>query len=906
MKAKNILCLFALSAAVFTACNDDDINIFNEPVMDASSITTGSSDVTSTTATLYGTVNGLNGRNPNSYRAGFKYITSEVQLQNVNSSDLKQSINGAISDGTLSATLTDLMPGTVIYYQSYVTLSSNLTFEGEIKSLVTTDAKVVASPVSTVSPFSTTIDCSYNEAPEGSVVGITLAPVSDVEAVREGVHVAAAEVATRGNLSVEVKGLVPSTTYYFAPYVNVGPGEVYGEVQSFTTPSYNFDLDEDLVDLGLPSGLKWAKYNVGATSETDFGGLYGFGDITGAMSSIDPADYGNEGNDIYKTSKDVAAKAYGNKATLPTASDWEELFNLCSLEWTSIKGVDGYKVTGPNGNYIFLPAAGSRTMSEVTGQGNKGYYLTGTAGSDNKYYTAFEFASSNAHGRTTLPVYQAVAARAVSTSRDVKLNEEDLLNTWEFDFVDGASQYFVGPVYFYGTDDSWDSITNGIPSFGDSWAWEADASNNWIWGDNANMQGTMTFSIDEEGKKIVEVSQYVGEGTYKTSKGTFTLDPENKTVTLTDCEILVPTNYLGEATQSRSNQVKILSLTSGSLQLGVVRTEDPCLLSMNYIPQLNKYGYTATLTCYADYNDEHWNELGVLTIPSGEPGLGEYTIAINNAATPRENGMVYVIDIDGYAKDYPNALITVETIKADGVELPFDANKLFYGNIEGNGKYRIELANIWGCGHNDAWNGLGDTPYRQEGGEVENGENKLAFNNSFEVTFKIRSLDANKTFYPTLVTINPDWGGNWDWNDGSNFSISLNNGTHKWEVSQPEQSIGIATENSGSDMSAGSIMTFVQINDLYSLFPGMHAALKDVKIDGKSLTGYDASKVLDQNGDGDGKTYRLELFNTYGATKGDCAFAPVVDDYYVPALGFSDSMKIDYTIERLFSIPSWN
>ncbi|MCH5222833.1 MAG: fibronectin type III domain-containing protein [Muribaculaceae bacterium] len=898
MKAKNILCLFALSAAIFTACNDDDLTIYNEPLIDASSVMTGSSDVTSTSAVLHGVVKGLDGRSANSYRVGFNYMTSDQALSNVSEADLKQSVNGDIFDGNVSATLSDLMPGTVIYYQTYVTLSSTLTFKGEIKSLITTDAKVTASPASSVNAFGSTIDFAYDEVPEGSIAGITLAPVADVESVRSGLHVASGEVVTRGNASVEIKGLMPSTTYYYAPYVNVGPGEVYGEIASFTTPAYDFDLDNDLVDLGLESGLKWAKYNVGATSATDLGGLYGFGDVTGVMTSLDPADY-NSG-------ADVAAVAYSNKATLPTAADWEELFNSCKLEWTSDNGVEGFKVTGPNGNSIFLPAAGSRTMSDISGAGSKGYYLTKTGGSDSKYYTAYEFASSNAYGRTVLPVYQAVSARAVSTSRDVKLNEEYLLNTWEFDFNNGTSQYFVGPVYFYGTDDSWDSITNNIPATGDSWSWEADAGNNWIWGDNANLQGSMTFSIDEEGNRIVEVKQYTGNGTYSNQKGTYTLDKDNKTITLSGCEILVPANYLGDATQSRSDRVKILSLTADGLQLGVVRTDDPCLLGMNYIPQLKKYGYTASLTCYGDWNDEHWNETAEITIPSGDAGLGEHTLVLNTT-NPRQNGMVYIIDIDGYANDYPNALITVESIKADGKEIPFDANKLFYGNIEGNGKYRLELANIWGCGHNDGWNGLADSPYRQGGGEVEGGEPNLAFNTTFEVTFNIRALDASSDIYfPTLVTINPDWGGSWDWNDGSNFAIKLNEGTHQWEVTQPEQSIKITTADSGADMSKGSIMTFVQINNLYKLFPGIHASLKDIKIDGTSLTGWDPAKVLDVSADGEGVHYRLELFNTYSATKGNCAFGQEVDDFYIPALGFNDSMQLDYTIERLFAIPSWN
>ena len=81
---------------------------------------------------------------------------------------------------------------------------------------------------------------------------------------------------------------------------------MYGEVKSFTTPAYDFDLDNDLVDLGL--SVKWARFNVGAKSETGLGGLFGFGDLTGCNNSIDPADYASA--DTYKTASDLAFRAF--------------------------------------------------------------------------------------------------------------------------------------------------------------------------------------------------------------------------------------------------------------------------------------------------------------------------------------------------------------------------------------------------------------------------------------------------------------------------------------------------------------------------------------------------------------------------------------------------------------------
>ena len=54
---------------------------------------------------------------------------------------------------------------------------------------------------------------------------------------------------------------------------------------------------------------------------------------------------------------------------MPTMEHIGELFDNCTSEWTTLNGVNGYKFTGPNGNSIFLPAAGYRWEDSLYGIG---------------------------------------------------------------------------------------------------------------------------------------------------------------------------------------------------------------------------------------------------------------------------------------------------------------------------------------------------------------------------------------------------------------------------------------------------------------------------------------------------------------------------------------------------------
>lgn len=128
--------------------------------------------------------------------------------------------------------------------------------------------------------------------------------------------------------------------------------------EEITIPSF-----VDGVDLGLPSGLIWATCNLGASNPSDFGDYYTFGKISpGSITILEYREWEKElrghdkmgGNPKY----DAATAKLGDKWRTPSDKEFYELKTNCNWDWTVINGHSGFRITGPNGNSIFLPAAG--------------------------------------------------------------------------------------------------------------------------------------------------------------------------------------------------------------------------------------------------------------------------------------------------------------------------------------------------------------------------------------------------------------------------------------------------------------------------------------------------------------------------------------------------------------------
>ena len=156
------------------------------------------------------------------------------------------------------------------------------------------------------------------------------------------------------------------------------------------------------VDLGLPSGTLWADRNVGADAPEAYGDYFAWGEVTPKTeynwstykwyngSDITQTKYCNnssygtvDGKTVLDLEDDAAYVNMGAEWRMPTRSEQDELRKNCTWTWTTQNGVNGYKVTGNNGNSIFLPAVGFRNYSDLYNAGSLGYYWSSSLSEDN-------------------------------------------------------------------------------------------------------------------------------------------------------------------------------------------------------------------------------------------------------------------------------------------------------------------------------------------------------------------------------------------------------------------------------------------------------------------------------------------------------------------------------------------
>ena len=164
-----------------------------------------------------------------------------------------------------------------------------------------------------------------------------------------------------------------------------------------STPSQGELNGHAWVDLGLPSGTKWATCNVGAASTEHLGQYFRWGETISITKRSQGKSYELEGTktEIGGIKRyDAATALWGDGWQMPSKQDFEELMDNCTFEWTSLGRVKGCKVISKiNGNYIFLPATGL-----INSESYSGFYYPGNLHRWAQYWCSTPSYSDDAYG----------------------------------------------------------------------------------------------------------------------------------------------------------------------------------------------------------------------------------------------------------------------------------------------------------------------------------------------------------------------------------------------------------------------------------------------------------------------------------------------------------------------------
>ena len=339
------------------------------------------------------------------------YSSSESTLDGLKSNGTRKTLTLG-EYGSYSETLSSLSSSTS-YNFIVVAEVDDVELVTEVKSFKTLTIQAsVTAEASDITCNSATISGSLSVQSEGSFSKSAVLYYSSSESTLKGLK----SKGTRKTLTLSADGsysetLSPvsfSTSYNFAVVAEVDYVEFVSTIGNFTTPA---PPEPSLVDLGL--SVKWASCNLGASKPTEYGGYYQWADTKNVSDTSIYLDWNNypyhTGSDensgwtkyntkssfgtvdnktVLEPMDDAAAVALGGKWRMPTNAEWSELRSTsnCSWTWTTIYGVNGYKVqskkSGYTNNWIFLPAAGYRVYNNQSLVGYYGNYWSSSLSTD--------------------------------------------------------------------------------------------------------------------------------------------------------------------------------------------------------------------------------------------------------------------------------------------------------------------------------------------------------------------------------------------------------------------------------------------------------------------------------------------------------------------------------------------
>ena len=232
----------------------------------------------------------------------------------------------------------------------------------------------------------------------------------------------------------------------YNPVISGAGSDYYGHT-SFSWCGGEFDFPEpEFVDLGL--SVQWCDRNLGADSREKYGFKYAWGE-SDTKSTYTWANYAyangsastvkNIGSNISADEYYDAAfstfyyyQGYGIDETsyhcLPTKAQWNELVTKCTFKETTVNGVKGYTVTGPNGKSIFLPYSGYSADGQFVGNGTSAYYWSGDIDASNSQKANALYIKSGTKNVTTIQRRTGSAIRPVRYSPNTKPDPLELVD----------------------------------------------------------------------------------------------------------------------------------------------------------------------------------------------------------------------------------------------------------------------------------------------------------------------------------------------------------------------------------------------------------------------------------------------------------------------------------------------
>ena len=318
----------------------------------------------------------------------------------------------------------------------------------------------------------------------------------------------------------------------------------------------------EYVDLGLPSGILWSKYDYGSSSETSAGGSYTWGGSNNSNKYIlDPSNPNCDYKTVLELSDDIINKNWGENWCIPTKAQFEELIRCCSISGDEDTNLN-YRKYSRNGNYLKFPGKYSEYWTNELENQDYAYTLYNDYDYDDGDYEWDEFINSRdrTHSYRIRPVWVPSLQHTINVYDNGELIYTETLNRGELftyklsdtsdleflGYVDKSGKLYTNPISINsdlnltvkwlnkiptGSDNSHDYVDLGLPS-GTKWATTnvgattpEDRGNTYAWGE---IETKTYYSQDNYRFWIPSNTSYVNFSKYVTSSMYGNVD--NKTI----------------------------------------------------------------------------------------------------------------------------------------------------------------------------------------------------------------------------------------------------------------------------------------------------------------------------------------------------------------------------------------